>query len=192
MKSPLARPAVIRQASRVLSSPRASWFSGRAALLYARTLADHISDEQSHQSRLLPGIGRMRLDLREPIQALTFLRGEYERHVVNAIIDHVPCRGTFVDAGANVGLITLAVAKRKPTVAVHAVEAHPGNAGVLRTNIDFAGASNVTVHEVALAEVTGTVHLYLGGRSVHHYVTHTEPSGAGAAPSCGAPGNSAG
>lgn len=66
-----------------------------------------------------------------------------------------------VDIGANIGAFSIYAAKH--AAQVHAVEPTPENAAALRGNVDRAGLSNVTTHEVAIADQEGTVRLYLTG-----------------------------
>jgi FkbM family methyltransferase len=159
----------LRTISRVLRLPVARPVAGQIALRIAKSLAS------SNTPR--PVVGRLRdgvllhLDLSEHHQAGAFLYGEYEPHVLSAILEHLPeSGGTFVDVGANVGLIALPVSAARPDVQVHAVEAHPGNADALRRSVELNDA-NVTVHETAISDQPGVVHLDVSEEAARFHIT---------------------
>lgn len=62
-----------------------------------------------------------------------------------------------VDVGANIGVLTLAAARRVgPTGAVIAIEAHPRTVAFLRENVaEDEAAGNVTIHHAAVAAEPG-------------------------------------
>ncbi len=60
-----------------------------------------------------------------------------------------------LDIGANVGLWTLALAKRFPASVVHAVEADPRTAETLRKNVQ--SQANVIVHQLAVHSSVGRI-----------------------------------
>jgi FkbM family methyltransferase len=62
-----------------------------------------------------------------------------------------------VDIGANIGLKTLYLARHVPNGRVIAVEAAPGVAACLRTNLALNAAANVTCVETAIGDRTGSV-----------------------------------
>ncbi|MBY8977564.1 FkbM family methyltransferase [Rhodobacteraceae bacterium NNCM2] len=64
----------------------------------------------------------------------------------------------FVDAGANVGLYTLAVRSAGPIRGI-AIEPDPENLRRLRFNLAASGASDVSVAACALADESGTIRL---------------------------------
>lgn len=169
--TPLAHPVALRAGARVLRVPGLHAITGPLALRWSRAAASHVDAAARRQRGTVAG-ATLELDLREPNQANAFLHGTYEPHVVDTIRGRLPARGVFVDAGANIGLISLGVAHRSD-VTVHAVEAHPGNAAALRRNIALNPSADVIVHEVALAATPGTVRLELGAESGHHHVGST-------------------
>jgi FkbM family methyltransferase len=70
------------------------------------------------------------------------------------------------DVGANVGVVSLLIAKKniEKDIHVHAFEPEPRNAEHLRRNVALNGLSSViTVHELALAERTGCAVLWTYG-----------------------------
>lgn len=81
--------------------------------------------------------------------------GEFARPELDFILAH--CAGDFVDVGANLGAICLPFAKERPQAQVVAVEAHPGLADLLRSNVGRNSLSNVVVVEAAAAERTALI-----------------------------------
>jgi FkbM family methyltransferase len=65
--------------------------------------------------------------------------------------------GQIIDVGANIGLVTLVLAKRYPNRVVHAIEPNPFTYSALVSNVALNGLKNVHCHEMAIAERTGTV-----------------------------------
>lgn len=76
-----------------------------------------------------------------------------------------PSPGDLVyDLGANIGVVTIALARRVgPAGHVVAFEPDPGNAAILRQNIEAAGLTNVTVVEAAVAGENGTAQFVADG-----------------------------
>ena len=77
---------------------------------------------------------------------------------------------TFVDAGANIGMHTLAAAKAmQGRGRIVAFEPHPVTHDLLRKSIWMNGFSDlVETHEAAVSDRAGAEHLYLGSTSGHH------------------------
>lgn len=63
-----------------------------------------------------------------------------------------------VDAGANIGLVTLVAARLVgPRGVVHAIEPHPRTFADLRANVRLNRAGNVVLHRTALGAAAGTL-----------------------------------
>ena len=88
------------------------------------------------------------------MQAEAYLLGGYERDLVRFIQREVGT-GVFVDVGANVGLISVPVAR---TASVVAFEPHPATAEALRNNV-ATNEARVEVRELALGATVGTAYL---------------------------------
>ena len=72
------------------------------------------------------------------------------------MVDYLRPGDVFIDAGANIGLYTLlALSVVRDTGYVHAFEPNPVVADMLRESLDLNACSNVTVHQVGLADVEG-------------------------------------
>jgi FkbM family methyltransferase len=99
--------------------------------------------------------------LREPIAAALFSDGTYEPATIDIVVSHLPRGGTFVDVGANIGTIALAIAALRPDARIICVEAAPPVASILRRNIELNRRANVTVVEALVgAEELASVPFY--------------------------------
>jgi hypothetical protein len=58
--------------------------------------------------------------------------GTYEKGILNYIRENFRNDGIFVDVGANIGLMSLFVSRYFPNATIHAFEAHPETAVILR------------------------------------------------------------
>jgi FkbM family methyltransferase len=67
----------------------------------------------------------------------------------------------FLDVGANIGLYTLSLAARHPSLRVVAFEPVPRVAEALRRNVSLNGLANVTVCSAAVSDRNGTDLLYV-------------------------------
>jgi FkbM family methyltransferase len=85
--------------------------------------------------------------LEEPIAVTIFAKGVYEPDTVAGILGRIPPNGVYLDVGANIGAIALPVARQRPDVRVICIEADPGMATVLRSNIAYNALPNITVAE---------------------------------------------
>lgn len=82
----------------------------------------------------------------------------YEPEIWRLLLDQLRPDDIFVDVGANVGLYSIAGARRVPDGRVWAVEADPQNAALLRRHVDLNGvADRVTVIEAAAGDGEGDV-----------------------------------
>lgn len=83
--------------------------------------------------------------LAEPIARGIAAEGLYERATHRALCSRLPENGVFLDIGANIGAISLPVARARPAAKVFAIEASPAIAGHLAANITLNHVENVTV-----------------------------------------------
>jgi FkbM family methyltransferase len=83
--------------------------------------------------------------------------GEFARPESDLIRDYMTALGpgVLIDVGANLGAISLPVAKACPTSIVLAVEANRSMAGVLVANVHLNGLSNVEVYHAAASSQRG-------------------------------------
>ena len=65
--------------------------------------------------------------------------------------------GPIVDVGANIGLVSLLLARRFPNRDIHAFEPNPTTFETLEANIARNGANRVSCHRYAVSDADGTV-----------------------------------
>lgn len=98
----------------------------------------------------------MELDLADRTQSLAFLTRRYEPAFVDYIASRIPASGLFVDVGANVGLISFAVARRSPHARVLAFEPFAPNVSSWKRNRDLNRACRAEVEACAVGDRVGT------------------------------------
>lgn len=69
--------------------------------------------------------------------------------------------GNVLDVGANLGIMTVHLAKELPNSKIHAFEPMPDNQKVLKKIVKHYGLQNVIFHEMALGEKSGWAKMIL-------------------------------
>lgn len=91
-----------------------------------------------------------------PAESLGYLLGTAEPHLQRIIREYVASGDTVYDIGANIGYVSLGLAKRVgPTGHVIAFEPIPQNAKSFRQNIEINRIGNVQLLEVAASDTCG-------------------------------------
>jgi FkbM family methyltransferase len=91
-----------------------------------------------------------------PAEKLGYLLGTDEPHLQKAIRKYVVAGDTVYDIGANVGYVSLSLAKRVGTGGrVIAFEPIPTNAQAFRQNIEINGIKNVQLLKLAASDKSG-------------------------------------
>jgi FkbM family methyltransferase len=72
-------------------------------------------------------------------------------------MNHVPDEGQIIDVGANIGVVSLVLAKQYPDRMIHAIEPNPFSYPALVSNVALNGLENVQCHELAIADKNGNV-----------------------------------
>lgn len=103
---------------------------------------------------------RMALDLGDRTQTIAYLIRRYDAEIAAYICSRLPDGGVFFDLGANVGLVTFAVARRRPDVRIVAFEPNPPNVQRWKQNRDLNQSAAELVPAAVGAEA-GTAHLTL-------------------------------
>lgn len=119
--------------------PRRTPFKTRLTSMLLTTLSDG-------RSAIIHGNGGLKYwvpSLREPITVGIVAFGAYELETIDFVIRELPDDGLFVDVGANIGAITLPVAKAKPGARVLAIEASKSVFAALKRNIQENALDNV-------------------------------------------------
>jgi mannose-6-phosphate isomerase-like protein (cupin superfamily) len=104
---------------------------------------------------------------RRESDAVRLLSGLYEPETLLAVEALLPQGGTFVDVGANCGLITAFAARRAAEIL--AFEPSPREFARLQANLAANAATHVTTHQAAVAEAPGTVTLRLAEAGQQHH-----------------------
>lgn len=144
----------------------------RAAAVALGALPDHrgqfrVAQRYWHHRRPRHRLLRQRLvdgpelwlDLGDRTQAIAWMTRRYEADLVAELVRRLPPDGTFVDAGANVGLISFQVAHRRPGARIHAIEANPPAAAIWRRNRELNPCGHVELASCALGAEVGSVTL---------------------------------
>lgn len=120
----------------------------------------------------MPDGVRISLDLHTAFDPLYQI---YEARDYAVLDPFVPREGDVVlDLGANVGIYALwAAARVGPEGRVVAVEPHPGNFALLRSNAEANGFSWLTPVQAAAADAPGRARLYIHPRAINFSLVRT-------------------
>jgi FkbM family methyltransferase len=110
----------------------------------------------SKPRRILRGLGSGYRIFVSPAENLGYLFGTDEPHLQRAIRDYVSTGDTVYDIGANIGYVSLSLAKRVgSTGAVVAFEPLHRNVDLLRRNIQVNNLENIRLLDVAASDGSG-------------------------------------
>jgi FkbM family methyltransferase len=116
----------------------------------------------------------------EGIDRVIYERGMYEMGTMNFIQENLSAGGTFIDAGANIGVMSLAAAKTVGTQGrVLSFEPHPETRTILEKNIALNGFSQIEIQPLGLGSGRSTGTLFSeeknrGGASLIDYEENDE------------------
>ena len=79
-----------------------------------------------------------------------FVNGIYEEKYLKLIEQNLPLNSVFIDVGANVGAISVLLAKRRPDVTIYAFEASPRVFHYLKINKDQNELNNLNIYNSAI------------------------------------------
>jgi FkbM family methyltransferase len=94
-------------------------------------------------------------NLVENVSFELYVNGIYEKETIDHICMSVPKNGVFVDVGANIGAISIAVAKKRPDLNIFAFEASPIVFNYLRENKEQNNCLNLTIYNLAIHDIGG-------------------------------------
>jgi FkbM family methyltransferase len=107
-----------------------------------------------------------RLDIGDRTQGIAYLTRRYEPELVDYVVARLPPGGLFIDVGAHVGLISLAVARRRPAARVVSFEPSTANAAAWEFNRKLNGLTNASLIRSAIADCVGSRPFHEDGDSV--------------------------
>jgi len=73
----------------------------------------------------------------------------------------IPDNGVVLDIGANIGIMTVHLAGKLPSSAIHAIEPMPANLKALRRIVSYYKLKNVSIHDFALGNKKGEVEMVM-------------------------------
>ena len=79
-----------------------------------------------------------------------FVNGIYEQEVIDFFVKNIPQNGIFIDVGANIGAISVMIAKQRPDVVIYAFEAAPFVYKYLKNNIEINNLDNIFCYNKAV------------------------------------------
>jgi|GEM_PF-4494859 len=103
------------------------------------------------QQRMSSG-SRMSIDLGDTTQLSAFVLRDFAPELTAFIAPRLPRGGTFFDVGANIGLVTFAIAAQRPDVAVRAFEPSAPNIAAWTRNRALNPAARATLIEAAVSD----------------------------------------
>jgi FkbM family methyltransferase len=123
---------------------------------FARSCLVLLLGKESKPRRIFSGLARGYRISVSPADNLSYLLGTNEPHLQNAIREYVSAGDTVYDIGANVGYVSLSLAKRvAPQGSVIAFEPIPQNIAAFRNNVAINGITNVQLLECAASDHAG-------------------------------------
>lgn len=100
---------------------------------------------------------QLELDLGDRTQALAYLTRRYSEPLIRELVRRLPREGLLLDVGANVGLVTFQVARRRPDARIVAFEPNPAAVERWRRNRRLSEAAHVTLEACAVGDRLGEV-----------------------------------
>lgn len=127
---------------------------------FAKSSAVFFLGRKSKPRRILTGLAAGCRVSVSPAESLSYILGTAEPELQSAIRKYVSVGATVYDIGANIGYVSLSLAKRVgPTGCVFAFEPMPENLASLRENIANNSFANIHVIEAAASDASGTAQI---------------------------------
>ncbi len=108
---------------------------------------------------------RMSLDLGDATQLSAYMLRDFAPELTRFIGACCPRNGVFFDVGAHVGLVTFAIAARRPDIAIRSFEPNPSNIESWRRNHELNPDSRVELVASAVSDREGRARLTVPGDS---------------------------
>lgn len=94
------------------------------------------------------------------VELCLYQTGTYEKGVLEFISHYFKGKGAFADIGANIGLMSIYVAKKFPQSICHSFEAHPVTLELLKENIELNQIANIEIHPYGLGDTKTTLKIH--------------------------------
>ena len=94
-------------------------------------------------------------NLVENVSFELFVNGIYEPEIVAFICSSIPENGVFIDVGANIGALSVEVAKARPDITIYAFEASMKVFSYLEINQKQNNLQNLHIYNLAIHETGG-------------------------------------
>lgn len=94
------------------------------------------------------------------VEQALYWYGTYENGVLDFLQKNLNANDTFIDVGANIGLMSIYVSKLPQKVTTHAFEANPNTFEILKRNVQLNDSEEIVLHEIALGEKEGEGIIY--------------------------------
>lgn len=108
---------------------------------------------------------RLRLDLSDRTQLLTFMLRDYSPATTQYIDHRLPHGGVFFDIGGHVGMIAFAVASLRPDVTIRSFEPNPVNIAGWHRNHALNPTDRASLVEKGLSDHDGELRFLIAGDS---------------------------
>src|SRR3989442_798924 len=127
---------------------------------FAKSCIVHLLGYDSRPRLIVRGLASGYRICVSPAENLSCLFGTAEPHLQRAIKEFVAAGDTVYDVGANIGYVSLSLAKRVgPKGSVIAFEPVPRNVDLLRKNIEVNGLKNIQLFGFAASDRRGEINL---------------------------------
>lgn len=111
---------------------------------------------------------RMALQLPGFIEETIRDKGAWEPGLAKLLARYMQSGGIFVDVGANIGFHTLYIASLGNSAQCVSFEPHPELCSQLRANAKLSGFANISVHEHAISDRSGSIDFYQQAANVYN------------------------
>ena len=98
-------------------------------------------------------------DIRNRAEWSAYMQGDHDAAVAAALEHYLGPSGVGLDIGANVGLMSLPLAKSRPGAQIHSFEPNPEAVSALRYATVANGINNVQIHSFAIGDVDSEAEL---------------------------------
>ena len=98
-----------------------------------------------------------------PLALQAFANWNADDGLIYKLAKDLPAGATFMDIGANVGMVSCSLAVQRPDLKIVAIEPVPQNVDCLKRNVSVNKLINIEVVHAAASDTCGTVHVNVAG-----------------------------